>query len=144
MPDPRQSPTSRLPSGAQLLELVRFGLVGGLNSATYFGLYAGGVVLGIPYVIALLIAFVLSACLGYWLHEHWTFGGASPTATAMGKWLGAQGLSVGLNLLLLTIAIHALNANKILAQLVLLPVMPLATYAVGRRWVFTRSDPGRA
>jgi putative flippase GtrA len=49
-------------------ELVRFGLVGGFNAATYFGGYTALVLLGVPYLAAAFVAFVISASIGYWLH----------------------------------------------------------------------------
>ncbi|QEC49874.1 GtrA family protein [Baekduia soli] len=124
---------------ARYHELLRFGLVGGFNAATYFGLYAGGVLIGVPYLLSSFLAFVLSASLGYWLHEHWTFKGGAPSVRGWLGWLAAQALATGLNLLLLAIAVDGLGADKILAQLVLLPVTPAATYLVGRRWVFSKA-----
>ncbi|HEY4094339.1 MAG TPA: GtrA family protein [Baekduia sp.] len=119
-------------------ELARFGLVGGFNAATYFGLYTAGVLVGVPYLLSAIVAFALSASLGYWLHEHWTFGGGQPTVRGWTTWLAAQGTATLLNLALLAVLVDVLDANKIIAQAVLLPVTPLATYAVGRRWVFSR------
>jgi putative flippase GtrA len=124
---------------AQHRELARFALVGGFNASTYFGGYTALVLLGVPYLLAAVVAFVLSASLGYWLHEHWTFKGASPSARGWISWLAAQGGATLLNLALLAIAVDVLGAGKILAQLVLLPVTPAATYVVGRRWVFSRT-----
>src|ERR1700742_5287179 len=108
--------------GHRFRELVRFGLVGGFNAATYFGGYTALVLLGVPYLLAAILAFVASASLGYWLHEHWTFKGGDPSLRGWVSWLAAQGGATGLNLLLLAIAVDGLGANKILAQLVLLPV----------------------
>lgn len=127
----------------RLRELVRFGLVGGFNAATYFGLYSAGVVVGVPYLLSAVVAFVLSASAGYWLHEHWTFKGRRPSARGWVAWLAAQGGATGLNLALLAIAVDVLGADAILAQLVLMPVTPIATYVIGRRWVFSarRSEP---
>ena len=120
-------------------ELARFGLVGGFNAATYFGGYTAGVLLGVPYLLAALIAFVISASIGDWLHEHWTFKGGQPTVRGAGcRWLAAQAGATGGNLVLLAIAVDGLGANDILAQLVLLPVTPAITYVVGRRWVFPK------
>jgi putative flippase GtrA len=120
-------------------ELARFGLVGGFNAATYFGLYTAGVLVGVPYLLSALVAFALSATLGYWLHEHWTFGGGQPTVRGWTTWLAAQGTATLLNLALLAVLVDVLDANKIIAQAVLLPVPPVATYVVGRRWVFSRA-----
>jgi putative flippase GtrA len=120
-------------------ELVRFGLVGGFNAATYFGGYTAMVLLGVPYLLAAFVAFVLSASLGYWLHEHWTFKGATPTVRGWLSWLAAQGGATGLNLALLAVLVDGFGVGEILAQAVLLPVTPVVTYLIGRRWVFSRA-----
>ena len=135
-------PLPRRPSAEHFREIARFGVVGAFNAGTYFGLYTAGVLTGVPYVLAALIAFAMSATLGYWLHEHWTFGGAAPSAHALGKWLATQGVAAGLNVALLAIAVDHLGAGEIVAQLILMPVMPAATYLVGRRFVFTRASRG--
>jgi putative flippase GtrA len=123
----------------RLRELARFGLVGGFNAATYFGCYTAGVLLGVPYLLSAVVAFALSASLGYWLHEHWTFKGRTPTVRGWLSWLAAQGGATGLNLVLLAALVDGFDVNKILAQAVLLPVTPVVTYVVGRRWVFSRA-----
>jgi putative flippase GtrA len=120
-------------------ELVRFGLVGGFNAATYFALYTAGVLAGVPYLLSAIIGFFLSASLGYWLHEHWTFKGRSPTVRAWLSWLTTQGTATLLNLGLLALLVDGFGADPILAQLVLLPLAPAATYLVGRRFVFSRA-----
>ena len=123
----------------RLRELARFGLVGGFNAATYFGGYTAGVLVGVPYLLSALVAFALSASLGYWLHEHWTFKGGAPTIRGWLSWLAAQGSATGLNLVLLAILVDGLGVGEILAQAVLLPMTPAVTYLVGRRWVFNRA-----
>ncbi|MCW3004826.1 MAG: GtrA family protein [Conexibacter sp.] len=124
---------------ARFRELARFGLVGGFNAATYFGLYTAGVLVGVPYLLSAIVAFALSASLGYWLHEHWTFKGRQPSVRGWLSWLAAQGGATALNLALLAVAVDALGLDEILAQAILLPVTPIATYLVGRRWVFSRA-----
>jgi putative flippase GtrA len=123
----------------RLRELVRFGLVGGFNAATFFGGYTAGVLVGVQYLLSALVAFALSASLGYWLHEHWTFKGGAPTVRGWLSWLAAQGGATGLNLMLLAVLVDGFGVGKIVAQAALLPVTPAATYVVGRRWVFGRA-----
>jgi len=120
-------------------ELVRFGLVGAFNASTYFGLYTAGVLVGVPYLLSAVLAFLLSASLGYWLHEHWTFAGGNPTLRGMLKWIAAQSTTTGINIGLLVVAVDVLDINKFVAQLVLLPLPPLVTYFVGRRFIFSRA-----
>jgi putative flippase GtrA len=89
------------------------------------------------YLSEFLVA--LSASLGYWLHEHWTFKGATPTVQGWLRWLAAQGGATGLNLVLLAALVDGFGVDEILAQAVLMPVTPAVTYVVGRRWVFSRA-----
>jgi putative flippase GtrA len=123
----------------RLREVARFGLVGGFNAATYFGGYTAGVLAGVPYLLSALVAFALSASLGYWLHEHWTFKGRAPTVRGWLSWLAAQGGATGLNLVFLAMLVDGFRVGEIVAQAVLLPVTPAVTYVVGRRWVFSRA-----
>lgn len=121
-------------------ELLRFALVGGFNAGTYFGLFSVGVLVGVPFLLASAIAFVLSASLGYWLHEHWTFKGRSPSWSGLAAWIAAQGAGILLNMGLLALLVHAFDLGPIVAQLILMPVPPVATYLIGRRWVFTQAQ----
>lgn len=125
--------------GHRFRELARFGLVGGFNAATYFGGYTALVLLGVPYLLAALASFLVSASLGYWLHEHWTFKGATPTVRGWVSWLAAQGGATLLNLALLALLVDGAGLDSIVAQAVLMPVTPVATYVIGRRWVFSRA-----
>lgn len=118
-------------------EIARFIVVGAFNAGTYFGLYSGGVLLGVPYLLAAICAFFVSASLGYLLHEHWTFKKADPSARSWAAWIGAQGLGTTVNIGLLALAVDVLGLDPILAQLLLMPVTPAATYLVGKRWVFS-------
>lgn len=122
------------------VELIRYGSVGLVNAGLYFGLYSAIIAAGGPYWAAALAAFLVASSIGYWLHEHFSFLRGQPTLGGLGKWLCAQSGATALNLGLLTLAIHVLHAEQILAQLVLLPILPAATYLLGRRWIFARSD----
>jgi putative flippase GtrA len=123
------------------MELVRYGSVGLVNAGLYFGLYSAIIAAGGPYWTAAVSAFLVASSIGYWLHEHFSFRGRNPTLRGLSKWLCAQSGATLLNLALLTVAIHVLHAEEILAQLVLLPILPVATYLLGRRWIFLRNDP---
>lgn len=122
-------------------ELLRFALVGGFNAGTYFALYTAGVLVGVPFLLASAVAFVASASLGYWLHEHWTFKGGSPSARGLISWIAAQGGGILVNMGLLALLVHVWDVEPILAQLILMPIPPAATYLIGRRWVFNAAQP---
>lgn len=121
------------------MEMIRYGSVGLLNAGLYFALYSAVIAAHGPYWGAALSAFLVASSVGYWLHEHFSFRGGRPTARGLGMWLCAQSGATLLNLGLLTLAIHGFHVDEIPAQLVLLPVLPAATYLLGRRWIFARA-----
>lgn len=120
----------------RVTELIRFGLVGGLSTLVYLGLYAATIGLGGGFVLAALIAFALSATLGFFLHHRFTFRVDNPTANGMARWLLLQGTVVGINIALLALLVHGADLNRIVAQVILLPVIPLLTFVASRQLVF--------
>jgi putative flippase GtrA len=122
--------------GERVTELIRFGLVGGLSTLVYLGLYSAVISVGGGFVLAALIAFALSATLGFFLHHRFTFRVNGPTANGMARWLLLQGTVLSLNIALLAVLVHAADLDRIVAQIILLPIIPLLTFVASRRLVF--------
>ncbi|MFF8385154.1 GtrA family protein [Streptomyces kanasensis] len=54
-------------------QIVRFALVGVVNTATYYGFYLLFLTLGLPYVGAHVAAFLLSMTGSFFLNSHFTY-----------------------------------------------------------------------
>lgn len=121
----------------RFFELVRYGLVGLVNAGTYLGLYSLLVVLGVPYVLAAIVAFPVPVALGYWLHEHWTFARSEPTIRRLGIFLILQACAFGVGLGLLVLLVNGFGWNPIVARLVATPVGPLVAYVASRILIFS-------
>jgi putative flippase GtrA len=120
----------------RLAELVRFGLVGGLSTGIYLGIYAGIVQAGGGFALAALAAFAASTTSGYLLHHRFTFRTDDPTPGGWVRWLALQGAVIGVDIALLTVLVQRAGLDRIVAQVVLLPVIPALTFLAGRRLVF--------
>jgi putative flippase GtrA len=118
------------------LELLRFGAVGASSTLLYLAVYCGAVLAGAPFVLAALCAFALSACCGYLLHDRWTFRTNAATRAGLRRWLALQGCVLGVNVLALWAFVTQAHADRLAAQLILLPLLPLTTYLLSRRRVF--------
>ncbi len=118
-------------------EVVRYGIVGLVNTGTYVGLYSLLVVLGVPYLLAAIVAYPLPVALGYWLHEHWTFARSEPTMRRLGVFLALQAAAFGIGLGVLVLLVSGLGWNPIVARVVATPVGPLITYFTSRIFVFS-------
>jgi putative flippase GtrA len=131
-----QTPRAPLALRERVAELIRFGIVGGLSTVIYLGVYSGLIRAGGGFALAALVAFAASTTSGFFLHHRFTFRTNAPTGGGMARWLALQGTVIGINIGLLAVLVHAAGLDRILAQIVLLPVIPLLTFLASRRLVF--------
>jgi len=115
---------------------VRFGAVGASSTLVYLTAYAGVVLAGAPFVVAALAAFLLSAGLGYLVHDRWTFRTRAASPGGLVRWLLLQGTVLALNLLALWALVVQAGLDRLVAQVILLPLLPLTSYLLSRRCVF--------
>lgn len=120
----------------RVTELIRFGMVGAFSTLVYLGLYAAIIGVGGGFVLAALTAFVLSATIGFVGHHRFTFRADVPAASGMARWLALQSMVVGVNIALLAVLVHGADLNRIVAQVILLPVIPLLTFVASKQLVF--------
>jgi putative flippase GtrA len=126
----------RLPAWSRVAELVRFGAIGAWSTLLYLAVYGGAILAGVAFIPAALAAFVLSAVSGYLLHDRWTFRTKTPTRVGLARWMILQGAVLALNVLgVWALVMHA-AVPRFAAQIILLPLLPLATYLLSRRRVF--------
>ena len=120
----------------QIWQFARFAVVGAANTLIYFAIYAGLVTVGAPYIIASVLAFAVSAFMGYTMHRLWTFGSGDFDRVGFVRWLILQGATTLANVFALAFAVGALGLGKIIGQLIILPFIPLWTFLISRQWVF--------
>lgn len=140
---PAPSPTvARTPwSGrGELRRLVRFCVVGAVNTLLTLAAFTLLTVAGVPAVAASALGFGIGAINGYQLNARWTFAGATRDRTRAGRYVVVQLLGAGLSALGEAIG-RAGGLGRLGAELALLPVVTLLLYALGRRLVFTDPRP---
>jgi len=127
---------------ANWLQLVRFGLVGGLGFVINIAVYTLCVhVLGIDYHIAAVAAWLVAVANNFVLNRHWTFdarGGRARFQAA--RFLVVSVVALGFNLLLLMVLVEAVGVAKIPAQaLAVSASMPL-NFLGNKLWSFRTRD----
>jgi putative flippase GtrA len=121
----------------RFFELVRFGLVGGFSTVLYFAVYSGLSLAGAPLGVASLGGFAVSISFGFVLHHRFTFKtGATNDRVGFVRWVILQASVLLLNLGALSLLVHQAGLDRIVAQLILLPLIPLLTFFLSRRLVF--------
>jgi putative flippase GtrA len=123
-----------------LVQLIRFGLVGGFVTALGAGAYwVPATFLGVPPLLANVIGYVIAAGIGYVLHSRVSFrghGSRDNPAQRTGRFLIVSLISLGLNSLFVWALTGPLHGPTWWPVVPMLFVTPLVTFALNRQWVF--------
>jgi putative flippase GtrA len=128
----------RLPVPALVIggQLARFAAVGVTNTAITLATYAALIDAGLHYLEAIVPAFLLGALNGYTLNRAWTFRAGAFAPAGLARYVAAQLCGLGLNGLLLVALIELFGTHRLLAQVLAMPLVSGATFALNRWWVF--------
>jgi len=120
-------------------QFVRFLVVGASNTALSFVAYRLLLLVSTPYLVAAPVAFAVGVLNGYILNRRWTFAAQDTTRSRVLYVLfGALG-AVTLTLLVL-VFVRSAGLDRVLAYVVAIPPVTVATFVANRLWTF----PARA
>jgi putative flippase GtrA len=123
---------------ANWLQLVRFGIVGGVGFVVNLAVYALCVhPLGIDYHVAAVIAWLVAVVNNFVLNRHWTFDARGDRARFQAvRFFIVSLVALGFSLLMLTLLVEAVGVAKIPAQaLAVATSMPL-NFLGNKLWSF--------
>jgi putative flippase GtrA len=123
---------------ANWLQLVRFGLVGGIGFAVNLAVYAFCVhVLGLDYHVAAVAAWLVAVMNNFILNRHWTFDASDGRVHfQVMRFLVVSLVAFGFSLLLLTLFVEVAGIAKVPAQaLAVAASMPL-NFLGNKLWSF--------
>jgi dolichol-phosphate mannosyltransferase len=123
---------------ANWLQLVRFGLVGGVGFIVNLGVYALFVhPVGVDYRVASVIAWLVAVVNNFVLNRHWTFDARDGRAHFQAlRFLAVSLVAEAFSLLLLTLFVEGVGIAKVGAQaLAVAGSMPL-NFLGNKLWSF--------
>jgi putative flippase GtrA len=133
---PRSGERGRSRAHRELRRVVKYGLVGVVNVALDFAIYALLVSLGLWYPLAKTLSLVVATANGYTLNRLWTFRAGDHRSSILTKYVTVQALCLAANISLLVLLIEVGGLHKITAQAIALPIIALASFAAQRLWTF--------
>ena len=123
---------------ANWLQLVRFGLVGGLGFIVNLAVYALFVhQVGVEYRIASVVAWMVAVANNFFWNRHWTFDAREGVAhhQAM-RFLLVSVVTEAISLLLLTVLVEAGGLSKIPAQAIAVAAATPLSFLGNKLWSF--------
>jgi putative flippase GtrA len=123
---------------ANWLQLVRFGLVGGVGFVVNLAVYALCVhAIGLDYRVAAVFAWLVAVANNFVLNRHWTFDAGDGRARFQAiRFLVVSLLAFGFSLVLLTVFVEVAGLAKVPAQaLAVLGATPL-NFLGNKLWSF--------
>lgn len=125
---------------AVLLQLVRFGLTGGLLTLLVAGGYwilADG--FGVEPMLSMTINYLLFTGLGYFLHSRWSFkghGSRDRPAARTARFFTVNTTGFLLNQFFVWLLVKHLGGPVWWSVIPVVLVTPVVTFSLNRRWVF--------
>jgi putative flippase GtrA len=123
---------------ANWLQLVRFGVVGGVGFAVNLGVYALFVhSIGVDYHFAAVAAWLVAVVNNFVLNRHWTFDARDGLARFQAiRFLVVSLAAFGVSLLLLTLFVEAAGIAKIPAQALAVATSTPLNFLGNKLWSF--------
>ena len=125
------------------LQLVRFGLVGGVGFVVNLIVYAICVHgAGVDYHVANVIAWLVAVLNNFVLNRHWTFEAAEGRAHHQAiRFLVVSLVAEVLSLLLLTLFVESAGVGKVPAQALAVGCSMPVNFLGNKLWSFKRESP---
>jgi putative flippase GtrA len=127
-----------------MVQFVKFGIVGVSNTLLFLAVYTlllKG--LGMWYLAASGIGFVVGAVNGFLLNRRWTFRGHVGDALTPVRWGIVQSGGLLLNLGLVAGCVSGLGMDELVGQAVAIAIVVVVTFLANRAWTF-RTRPAEA
>jgi putative flippase GtrA len=125
-----------------LIQFLKFGIVGVSNTLLTFAVYTFLLkVVGVWYLAASAIGFIVGATNGFLLNRRWTFHGHVGDAFTPVRWGIVQGCGLGVNVGLLYVFVHDAGLDELLAQAFATAVVTISTFFANRAWTFRGHPP---
>jgi putative flippase GtrA len=126
-----------------IFQIIRYGLVGIVNTLVGYGIYFLFLYVGLNYTIALTFGSICGIICSYFLNRFWTFKSTKKVAEELPKFLSVYGVSYFLNLGLLILFVEKFKIDARIAQLFILVIITCLTFIGNKFWSFRNNKKTR-
>jgi len=124
-----------------VLQFIKFGCVGGINTIVSLAIYYVMVYFNLDYIIAIITSYIGSSIIGYLLSRIWVFKAHNTKITySFIKYYMVYGASLVINIVLMYLWIDICDLSKYLAPLLTLCITVPFNYVLSKLWVFKEDN----
>ncbi|GHU66298.1 hypothetical protein FACS1894184_03930 [Clostridia bacterium] len=118
-------------------QLVRFGLIGALNTAFSYALYSAGLALGLAAPLAWAVGFILGMALSLALNSRWTFRQKEPLrGQQVVIFIAVNAVSLAISTAIVALLTTRFTWNSQLAGIAAIPPSMLTNFIGNRLFVY--------
>jgi len=129
-------------SDPAIRQVAKFLVVGGTSYVLNLGLYSLALLLGLHYLMAATVAFCLGFAFNFLTNRSWTFeAGTGAVGGQFIRFCVVAAVILGLDLLLLRLAVGELGVPSVLAQAIVILLLAPLSFAGNRLWAFSARAP---
>lgn len=125
----------------KLIHLIKFCLVGGLNTLISLIIYYFLIYIGIEYMLSTSVSYIVSSLVGYLLNKFWVFKfRETKQNSSLFRYYIVYGSALIINMGCMYFCIHIIGTSKIIAPLLTLCVTVPYNYTLSRVWIFNEQN----
>lgn len=123
-------------------QFIKFAMVGVMNTAIDFGVYAAAIFwLDVHYLIANIFAFVAAASNSYLINRRWTFRSDDPRWRRQAtKYFTVLAIGFGLNELFLYLFVEHGQLGKFLGKGIAILIVLFWNFGANKLWTFSQRN----
>lgn len=124
-----------------MVQLIKFSLVGVLNTALSFCIYTLLIFLGVNYLVSNIIAYCTGTVNSYLWNKGWVFKSKKSHSEIFYKFIGVNLITMFFNSLLLFLFVTTMGLNKLISQIMATFLGILTNFLLNKLWTFKITDP---
>ncbi|TWD97406.1 putative flippase GtrA [Neobacillus bataviensis] len=117
-------------------KLLKFGLVGVVNTLISIGCYILFVKLGMHYIVANIISYLIGLVNSYYWNKRWVFKNKENHLSVFVKFVIVNLVVLSFNTLCLFLFVHKWGFNQYLSQLVATALGMGINFILNKKWTF--------
>ena len=122
-----------------LIRFIKFGMVGVLNTLVNWVIFFILNALGMYYILANIIAYILGTVNSYLWNTLWVFKYKDKASTETTiKFIILNLIGLGLNTGILYVLVDLCNLNKFIGLVITTAIVMIINYIVNKLWVFSK------